>query len=175
MGAFRSSTIPAAADVAPAASATPPPVSRHAAKRPALHRTPFRTSAPIAQSTASAQPAQRRADRSMDARRRAMGDGGAGCLVRRLRDDHGAPAGRHARGAVDVAPDRVVIDASWLPLARRLAADLGVSPRVTFLRSPRATMPMAWGILRPAVLMPADADGWPIERLRIVLLTSSRT
>ena len=64
----------------------------------------------------------------------------------------------------------VVVDASWLPLARRLAADLGVSPRVTFLRSPRATMPMAWGILRPAVLMPADADGWPIERLRIVLL-----
>ena len=64
----------------------------------------------------------------------------------------------------------VVADASWLPLARRLAADLGVSPRVTFLRSPRATMPMAWGILRPAVLMPADADEWPIERLRIVLL-----
>ena len=64
----------------------------------------------------------------------------------------------------------VVTDAPWLPLARQLAADLGVSPRVTFLRSPRATMPMAWGILRPAVLMPADADEWPMERLRIVLL-----
>lgn len=64
----------------------------------------------------------------------------------------------------------VVIDAPWLPLARRLAADLRVSPRVLFLRSPRATMPMAWGVLRPAVLMPADADDWPVERLRIVLL-----
>ena len=64
----------------------------------------------------------------------------------------------------------VVTDAPWLPLARRLAADLGVTPRVAFLRSPRATMPMAWGILQPAVLMPADADEWPVERLRIVLL-----
>ena len=64
----------------------------------------------------------------------------------------------------------VVIDAPWLRLARRLAADLHVSPRVLFLRSPRATMPMAWGVLHPAVLMPADADEWPVERLRIVLL-----
>ena len=31
-------------------------------------------------------------------------------------------------------------------------------------------MPMAWGIVRPSVLMPADADAWPSERLRIVLL-----
>jgi HEAT repeat protein/beta-lactamase regulating signal transducer with metallopeptidase domain len=63
-----------------------------------------------------------------------------------------------------------VIDAPWLPQARSLAAELGISPRVLFLRSSRASMPMAWGIFRPAVLMPADADLWPAERLRIVLL-----
>ena len=63
-----------------------------------------------------------------------------------------------------------VTDAPWLPLARRLAGALGVPSSLTFLRSPRATMPMAWGILRPSVLMPEDADGWPAERLRIVLL-----
>ncbi|MEN3336794.1 MAG: hypothetical protein V7647_470 [Acidobacteriota bacterium] len=63
-----------------------------------------------------------------------------------------------------------VISAPWLPLARELAADLGVSPRVAFLRSREAAMPMAWGVFRPAVLMPADADTWSSERLRIVLL-----
>jgi HEAT repeat protein/beta-lactamase regulating signal transducer with metallopeptidase domain len=63
-----------------------------------------------------------------------------------------------------------VIDAPWLEQARALALHLGVSSRVVFLRSGRAAMPMAWGIFRPAVLMPADADAWPAERLRIVLL-----
>ncbi len=61
-------------------------------------------------------------------------------------------------------------DAPWLPLARELAAGLGVSPRITFLRSGRAFMPMAWGLFRPAVVMPDDADTWPADRLRIVLL-----
>ena len=63
-----------------------------------------------------------------------------------------------------------VVDAPWLEQARSLAADLGIPSRVVFLRSEGAAMPMAWGIFRPAVLMPSDADHWPAERLRIVLL-----
>ena len=63
-----------------------------------------------------------------------------------------------------------VTGAPWLEQARALARTLGVSPRIVFLRSGTAAMPMAWGIFRPAVLMPADADTWPAERLRIVLL-----
>ncbi len=63
-----------------------------------------------------------------------------------------------------------VIDAPWLKQAKSLAEDLGISRRIVFLRSRGAAMPMAWGVLRPAVLMPADADHWPAERLRIVLL-----
>src|SRR6266540_2862959 len=63
-----------------------------------------------------------------------------------------------------------VTDAPWLAQARALALALGISPRILFLRSGRAAMPMAWGIFRPAVLMPSDADHWPAERLRIVLL-----
>jgi HEAT repeat protein/beta-lactamase regulating signal transducer with metallopeptidase domain len=63
-----------------------------------------------------------------------------------------------------------VLDAPWLPLAVDLAAGLGITQRVTFLESRSATMPMAFGIFKPAVLMPADAVRWPVERLRIVLL-----
>ena len=63
-----------------------------------------------------------------------------------------------------------VTDAPWLEQAKSLATELGVSPRLTFLRSTGAAMPMAWGLFRPSVLMPAEADHWPAERLRIVLL-----
>jgi HEAT repeat protein/beta-lactamase regulating signal transducer with metallopeptidase domain len=63
-----------------------------------------------------------------------------------------------------------VTDAPWLPLARGLAAGLGVTPRLRFLRSGHATMPIAAGVFRPSVIMPADADTWPESRLRIVLL-----
>jgi len=63
-----------------------------------------------------------------------------------------------------------VTDALWLPLARQVAGDLGISRPVAFLRSERAVMPMAWGLFKPTVLMPAEADRWPAARLRVVLL-----
>jgi len=63
-----------------------------------------------------------------------------------------------------------VIDAPWLPLAIELASRVGVSRQITFAESPTASMPMAVGLFRPSVLMPADAVRWPVERLRIVLL-----
>jgi HEAT repeat protein/beta-lactamase regulating signal transducer with metallopeptidase domain len=63
----------------------------------------------------------------------------------------------------------VVTDAPWLAQARSLASGLGLS-RVRFLRTRTSTMPMAWGVFRSSVLMPADADTWPAHRLRVVLL-----
>ena len=63
-----------------------------------------------------------------------------------------------------------VLDAPWMKMAIGLASEVGVSSNITFLRSGRATMPMACGVVRPAVMMPAEADAWPIDRLRIVLL-----
>jgi beta-lactamase regulating signal transducer with metallopeptidase domain len=62
-------------------------------------------------------------------------------------------------------------DAPWLPLARALAADLRVG-RIGFRRSSHESMgmPMAWGVVRPVVVMPAQADDWPQEKLRVVLL-----
>jgi HEAT repeat protein/beta-lactamase regulating signal transducer with metallopeptidase domain len=59
--------------------------------------------------------------------------------------------------------------ARWMPLARELAAGLGVT-NVEFRRGEQGTMPIAWGVLRPVVMMPADAETWPDDRLRVVLL-----
>ncbi|MGH9410329.1 MAG: HEAT repeat domain-containing protein, partial [Vicinamibacterales bacterium] len=59
--------------------------------------------------------------------------------------------------------------APWLADALAIARQLELT-NVRFLRGRAASMPMACGILRPAVLMPADADGWPPERLRVVVL-----
>jgi HEAT repeat protein/beta-lactamase regulating signal transducer with metallopeptidase domain len=63
-----------------------------------------------------------------------------------------------------------ITDAAWLPMAREMARDMGVSARLRFLRSGRASMPVATGIFRPAVIVPTDADTWSESRLRIVLL-----
>ena len=63
-----------------------------------------------------------------------------------------------------------VVDAPWLALAVELASGLGITRRLRFLESARASMPMAAGIFTPSVLMPEDANRWPLERLRIVLL-----
>ena len=83
-------------------------------------------------------------------------------------------AGRMLVGVIAVQwmarrSDRV-LDAPWMKMAIGLASEVGVTPNITFLRSDRATMPMACGVLRPAVMMPKEADEWPTERLRIVLL-----
>ena len=83
-------------------------------------------------------------------------------------------AGRMLVGVIAVQwmarrSDRV-LDAPWMKMAIGLASEVGVTPNITFLRSDRAAMPMACGVLRPAVMMPKEADEWPTERLRIVLL-----
>jgi beta-lactamase regulating signal transducer with metallopeptidase domain len=63
-----------------------------------------------------------------------------------------------------------ITDAAWLPMARDVAREMGVTPRLRFLRSGQASMPVAAGIFRPSVIMPADADSWSENRLRVVLL-----
>ena len=65
---------------------------------------------------------------------------------------------------------QVITDAAWLPMATDLAASLNVGARLRFLRSRSASMPIAAGIFRPSIIMPADADQWSEGRLRIVLL-----
>lgn len=58
----------------------------------------------------------------------------------------------------------------WSALASTLPGSLGLAGRVRVLISERASMPMAFGVLKPTVLLPADASHWPFERRRDVLL-----
>lgn len=51
-----------------------------------------------------------------------------------------------------------------------VADEVGVRRPVRMLLSPVLGMPMTWGILRPLVLLPADAPSWEPERLRATLL-----
>lgn len=68
--------------------------------------------------------------------------------------------------------DRVtkpVQDESWLLLVEDLSRELGVKRYVRLLQANAPAMPMTWGIRRPAILLPAEADTWPAERRRDVL------
>lgn len=61
-------------------------------------------------------------------------------------------------------------DRHWLEATHEAAGRLGVAGRVTLLRGGPAAMPVTWGVLRPVVLLPAEADQWPAERRRAVLM-----
>lgn len=63
-----------------------------------------------------------------------------------------------------------VEDGMWLSLAQRLANRLGVTRPLILLRGERLAVPVTWGIVYPAVLLPQDADTWTEERRRFVLV-----
>jgi beta-lactamase regulating signal transducer with metallopeptidase domain len=60
-------------------------------------------------------------------------------------------------------------DARWTSLTDGLARKLRLGRMVTLLRGEHATVPMTWGVMRPVVLLPAEADGWSEERRTVVL------
>jgi beta-lactamase regulating signal transducer with metallopeptidase domain len=63
-----------------------------------------------------------------------------------------------------------VEDGVWLSLTQRLANRLGVTRPLTLLRGDRLAVPVTWGIVYPAVLLPQDSDSWTEERRRFVLV-----
>ena len=71
---------------------------------------------------------------------------------------------RLAREAVRVR------DPEWTQLLLDSAARMGLDRPVRLLRSRHCRMPMAFGTLRPAILIPAVADTWPEDRRRAVVL-----
>ncbi|MEO8379332.1 MAG: M56 family metallopeptidase [Acidobacteriota bacterium] len=47
---------------------------------------------------------------------------------------------------------------------------LALVPEVRLLSSRRVAVPVVWGIFRPVLLLPAESESWPVQRLRVVLL-----
>ena len=150
----------------PAAPATPgggtrctPPHLAPPARAPCSH--PSRPTSAAGRSSAASRPpsASPRPPHRTASQRRPLADARGGRLARRLRADPRPPV----VGLIGVQwmsrRTEVVADAPWLPLARRLAAELGVSTRVDLpaaARARRCRWPGAF--CSPAVLMPADAD-----------------
>jgi beta-lactamase regulating signal transducer with metallopeptidase domain len=62
-----------------------------------------------------------------------------------------------------------ITDEGWVRIADRLARRLRVGRVVTLLREAHAVVPMTWGIVRPVVLLPAEAEEWSEERRTVVL------
>ena len=62
------------------------------------------------------------------------------------------------------------VTADWLDEARALAEAFDVTPSVAFMESAAIRMPIACGVWRPAIVMPASARDWSPERRRVVLL-----
>ena len=63
-----------------------------------------------------------------------------------------------------------IADPVWVEAARAAARRLGIRRAVTLLRGGPAAMPLTWGVLRPRLLLPEEADQWPEDRRRAVLL-----
>src|SRR6267378_144778 len=63
-----------------------------------------------------------------------------------------------------------VEDGVWLSPAQRLANRLGVTRPLILLRGERLAVPVTWGIVYPAVLLPQDSEAWTEERRRFVLV-----
>jgi predicted nucleic acid-binding Zn-ribbon protein len=74
--------------------------------------------------------------------------------------------GRVARLILDA---RVLDTAPWRETCRRVAAQLDFNRPVRVVASPAVVTPMAGGLIRPTVFVPANADDWDAERREIVL------
>ena len=63
-----------------------------------------------------------------------------------------------------------VDDGEWLSLSQRVATRLGIARPLTLLRGDRLGIPVTWGVVYPAVLLPSESAQWPEERRRFVLV-----
>jgi TonB family protein len=62
-----------------------------------------------------------------------------------------------------------VTDAGWLRATRDVAASYGIQRDVVLLQTGAPDLLATWGMLRPRVLLPADAREWSADRVHVVL------
>ena len=63
-----------------------------------------------------------------------------------------------------------IAEPNWLSLLQSLREVLSIRRPVALLRSNWPAVPYTSGIFRPAIILPPEADGWPDDRRRVVLL-----
>jgi len=84
------------------------------------------------------------------------------------------PSGHHVAAARAAPPHThrasSITDAAWLSAGKNIGWQIGLTRRVQMLKTPRITMPVTCGLIRSAILLPADADDWPNERRQVVLV-----
>ena len=142
---------------------------------PSAATAPPRTPPPPehADSTATAtRGADRIADRVDDPARRVatrLAGRAAAALERRRVVRDAAIHGRARNGLVHVAGGRDHRRSELAAPRQRLVRSTRPARTVRLLRSERANVPMTWGWSRPVVLLPADADDWPVECRTAVL------
>jgi len=65
---------------------------------------------------------------------------------------------------------RRVTDPRWLQLLENLARQFAIRRRVELRTNPEPLIPITWGVVRPVVLLPEQAEQWPEPARRLVLL-----
>ena len=142
--------------------AAPPAPATRAAEAQAPSIDPSAAAAPAAEVVAAPAPAPLRLP--VDWKTLALLVWGAGAALLVLRLVYGL-----ARVAWIERRSTELTDDEWVRLTDGLARRLRLGRIVRLLREPGATVPMTWGIFRPVILLPGEADGWEDERRRVVL------
>ena len=62
-----------------------------------------------------------------------------------------------------------IVEESWTKLVEDLRRRLRIAAPISLLRRPESDGPMTWGVRRPKILLPNEADGWPDRRRQAVL------
>ncbi len=65
---------------------------------------------------------------------------------------------------------RPITDGPLAELLVKTSGQMGLDRTVMLLVSDRRPMPMIWGVFRPKLLLPSEANEWSAERQRVVLL-----